>query len=312
METAHLDWKAACDHGNRFLPYLQESEPQYVEEMHGVANGAGVSFESILVLNVRTEIVYGLSKDDGCTAISWQNEEALLAQTWDWRPAQRPNLIQLTIRKPDHQICMITEGGIIGKIGINSRGIGVCLNAIRAFGVTYTKLPVHLALRKILDHQGSLHKVVEQIKACGVASSAHILTASMDAAYGIETTHQDVVLLQPQVLALGHIILHTNHLLAKHDRVDERLELQDSIPRLVRANQLIQAHTGSPSIAKLKEILKDEEGYPVGICRDVAPTGGSSTLFSIVMDLKDKRGYVKIGRPVGDGEDIVLDASMAQ
>ena len=281
--------------------------------MHGVADGADVSFESILALNVRTEIVYGLSKDDGCTAISWQqNHEAFLAQNWDWRPAQAPNLIRLTINKPDHKICMMTEAGIIGKIGLNSRGIGVCLNAIRAHGVAYTKLPVHLALRKILDYKGSLHEVVEQIKACGVASSAHILTASIDAAYGIETTHRDVVLLRPQVLAQGHVILHTNHLLARHEGVDERLEMQDSIPRLARIGQLVEAHRGRPSVERAKEFLRDEEGYPVGICRDVALTGGSSTLFSIVMDLGSRRGYVKIGRPIGIGEDVILDVSMAQ
>jgi isopenicillin-N N-acyltransferase-like protein len=40
---------------------------------------------------------------------------------------------------------MVTEADVIGKIGINSAGVGVCLNAIRACGVDRTKLPIDLA-----------------------------------------------------------------------------------------------------------------------------------------------------------------------
>lgn len=46
----------------------------------GVAEGAGVSFDSILAMNVRTEIAYGMFSD-GCTALSWKAGDAsLLAQ----------------------------------------------------------------------------------------------------------------------------------------------------------------------------------------------------------------------------------------
>lgn len=61
----------------------------YVAEMRGVADGAGVGFEDILALNVRTEIAYGMGRD-GCTAFSWREkgegvgeERSFLVQNWD-------------------------------------------------------------------------------------------------------------------------------------------------------------------------------------------------------------------------------------
>ena len=51
--------------------------------LEGLAAGAEVDYESILALNARTEIVYGMAVD-GCTALSWKIEnQSFLAQNWD-------------------------------------------------------------------------------------------------------------------------------------------------------------------------------------------------------------------------------------
>ena len=78
-----MDWPEVCKTAAKFLPSLQDSVPGYVEEIKGVAQGAGVEMESILALNVRTEIAYGMFKD-GCTAFSWKDgRKSFLAQNWD-------------------------------------------------------------------------------------------------------------------------------------------------------------------------------------------------------------------------------------
>lgn len=83
IEKSGLDWPTVRTAAVRFLPMLKASWPAYVEEMEGLADGAGVDFESILALNVRTEIAFGLASD-GCTAFSWKTKDAsFLAQNWD-------------------------------------------------------------------------------------------------------------------------------------------------------------------------------------------------------------------------------------
>ena len=65
------------------MPYLSVSWPEYLREIEGVANGAGVDFASILALNIRTEVAYGMAAD-GCTALSWKTANAsFIAQNWD-------------------------------------------------------------------------------------------------------------------------------------------------------------------------------------------------------------------------------------
>ena len=64
-----------------YLPVIEAFEPTYVEEMHGIAEGAGVPFEDVVLLNARTEILKlaarpdlrarlaGQDDPDGCTGV---------------------------------------------------------------------------------------------------------------------------------------------------------------------------------------------------------------------------------------------------
>ena len=101
----------------------------------GIADGAGAGYEDVLALNVRTEIAFGLATSvptDGCTSLAWHTDRgSWLGQNWDWMNAQKENMLLLVIEKPDLTIKMVTEGGIVGKIGLNSAGVGVLLNAVK-------------------------------------------------------------------------------------------------------------------------------------------------------------------------------------
>lgn len=84
LTSAQLGWSEVRREAVRFLPFLQQPAwTPLLEEMEGIASGAGVDFEDILALNVRTEIAYGMF-NDGCTAIMWKvQRESFLAQNWD-------------------------------------------------------------------------------------------------------------------------------------------------------------------------------------------------------------------------------------
>jgi isopenicillin-N N-acyltransferase-like protein len=46
---------------------------------------------------------------------------------------------------------MVTEAGVVGKIGFNVASVGTNLNAIRAKPTDSSKLPLHVALRLCLE-----------------------------------------------------------------------------------------------------------------------------------------------------------------
>ncbi len=240
--------------------------------------------------------------NDGCTVLSWKTKDTnFLAQNWDWEQEQKENLINLRICQPGKpSIDMISEAGIIGKIGLNSAGVGVCLNAIRAKGVDFGKLPCHLALRACLD-SSSREEAVKTLQKAGVASAAHFTVADPSGGIGLECSYTDIVVLP---MPSNGILTHTNHFIKEHPGVEEKPQWQDSLVRLPRIGKLME--TAEPSLENVASLLKNEEGLPTAICRDQTHDSTVATLFSIRMDLGKRIAEVTVGRPVQPEEHLKL------
>ena len=188
---------------------------------------------------------------------------------------------------------MVTEAGIIGKIGLNSSGVGVTLNAIKAKGVDFQRLPCHLALRTVLE-SSSREAAVSQLRGTGVASACHILVADKTGGNGLECSANGIVLLSMS----NGVVTHTNHYIEPQDVVESSMAFPDSPFRLARVQELIKQEGPEPSFAVIDKILKDEKNYPCSICRAETDNSTVATLFSVVMDLSQKVATVRIGRPV--------------
>lgn len=214
-------------------------------------------------------------------------------------------MIFLKIQKKDIAIQMITEAGIIGKIGMNSKGVGCTLNALKAHGVSFAKLPCHLALRTILE-SSSRTEAVDLLEKEGVASACHILVADEKGGMGLECSSEDIVRLDMDAKGM---VLHTNHFIKEHKKgvLEVNDWLKDTRFRLKREQDLVDGMVGEASVERMQSIFVDEvEGDGACICRNER-ADGIVTLFSIVMDLGRTTGAVKVGRPVESTETLVLD-----
>ena len=264
---------------------------------------------------------------DGCTSLAWLSSDAkqsFLAQNWDWQHEQKPNLISLRIRRlaspPAEEadgsgelpvIQMITEAGIIGKIGMNSAGVGVCLNAIRARGVKYDALPCHLALRRCLE-ASSRDAAVIVLKQNAISSACHILVADAErGGIGLECSALDI----EEVKEKKGVVTHTNHyILPHHPDVREQGTLEDSPLRLTRINEIVDTAKKAgerPSTQGIYGMLKDQQGYPTGINRYETPDSTTATLFTIVMDLNKRNAKVTLGRPTEVEDTVILEPEKA-
>lgn len=217
---------------------------------------------------------------------------------------QKPNLIVLKISQDQlPTIKMVTEAGIIGKIGLNSQGVGVCLNAIRAKGMNSARLPVHLGLRMALE-SSSMQEAAEKLQGIGMASSAHILIADASEAVGLEFTSRTFASLS---MDSENRIIHSNHLLAGHDGAYEPPWLPDSPLRVEQMRNITGTFQGAPSWQRFSAFFEDKTNYPTAICRAQEGSSHSATLFNIVMELCEHRAVVKLGMPSNVEETIVLD-----
>ncbi|GAB7361411.1 hypothetical protein MBLNU230_g1467t1 [Neophaeotheca triangularis] len=305
QEAAKYEWSKVQQTALEFEPIVRDKWPQYLEEMQGVADGANVALASILALNVRTEITFGLFSD-GCTALSWRTPNAsYLAQNWDWMERQKENLIVLTIEQVSRPtIKMVTEAGLIGKIGLNSAGVGVCLNAVKAHGMDKTRIPCHLGLRMALESE-SREAAVKALEGYGVASSCHYLLADASGGVGLEWSHLDY---REVGMNEAKQVFHSNHYLRDHvEGVVDTNWLPDSNFRVSRIEELCGRFDGSePRFEEVQGLFRDEANFPGGICR--AESGGSdvASLFGVVMDLEARRAVVTLGRPTEPEEFVEL------
>ena len=294
-----ISWAQARQEAVRFQAMIEQGFPAILEEMEGIASGAGVDFTDILTLNCRSEIALTRASG-GCSAFSLlRHGRQWLAQNWDWRTDQLHNVVVLRIEGTGiTPLISVGEAGMVGKVGMNGSGIGVCLNAIRS-QTCGNGLPIHVALRKILESPDweSAMNVARNDRVC---SPAHFLLAAGDGrAVGLEVQPGEPGRLTPQ----GGIVTHTNHLYAADCQVEDFPRI-DSQPRLQRLDTLLHDELGADSNvdeAGLFEILGDHHNAPLSICRhfnpDQPPDERMETLFAVVMELSERRLTLRHGKP---------------
>ncbi|GGY02973.1 peptidase C45 [Litchfieldella qijiaojingensis] len=296
-DFADLDWRQARQQARRFLPAIERHFPAILEELDGLAQGAGIDFDDILTLNCRSEISLTRASG-GCSAFSLNRHgQQWLAQNWDWRPDQLHNVVILRIKLNDGTVLIsVGEAGMVAKIGLNAHGIGVCLNAIRS-RTCGEGLPIHIALRKMLESPDfDAAKRVATLDR--VASPAHILLASAEGqAVGLEVHPGVPGELYPQ----DGTVTHTNHLYAQAATACvEDFPRPDSATRLSRLDQLLTAQIAETPQA-LFELLSDHDNAPTSICRHTnlaqPEAERMETLFSVVMNLRRRELHLRLGNP---------------
>ncbi|KAJ0329915.1 hypothetical protein COL5a_003743 [Colletotrichum fioriniae] len=321
-----LEWSTVQEKTREFVPHLKAKFPLYFEEIEGIAEGAAVDVLDVIALNIRSEIAFGLFETestqttpsasfemavDGCTALGWKipGGSTFLSQNWDWKHEQKPNLI--IIRAKPHggpgidlpAFQMITEAGIIGKIGFNEHGVGCLLNGIRAKGVNSERMPTHFALRTILESR-SKREALERIQSVGLAGSSHILLGDNSGPTGLECT--SIGFRELPADENGRVV-HANNLILEHENVFEPLWLEDSPKRTACMRELATLDVGkNAGFESLLELFKDERNFPSSINRKQVGKNDSGTLFNVVFNLTERKGIISVGRTTEIEEQIEI------
>ncbi|WP_052361695.1 C45 family peptidase [Geomicrobium sp. JCM 19038] len=313
-EYQNITWQEARERALVHVKAIEKHDPSMLEEIEGIALGAGVDFEDILALNARSEIALagsGPSFSDGCTAMSVYpplTNDTIIAQNWDWKGEQEKSLLLLDIEAVNApKITMVTEGGMIGKIGFNEAGVGICFNAL----ITDKKsdqLPIHLGLRAVLNSY-SMSEAIAKIKQKQIAAAASFLIgydngedAGMSVNVEVSPFGMDYVSGED-----GRLV-HTNHVLSQKVLQDlsdmNELRFEDSMLRKKRAEQLmLGALVNNERIDEdtFKSWLGDTYNAPNAINHfknEAAPTHRQmETVFSVVMNLSKRTMDLCVGKP---------------
>ena len=238
---------AVClQHAGKFQEAIDANAPQLLEEMQGIAEGAGVSLDEILFLNARTELMSMRADGDTgsgeCTAIGLAGErtiagQSIIAQNWDWHERVCASSAVFRLDSADApRAVYLAEAGQLGKIGINQYGLGVTLNILMTGEMSYG-LPVHVLLRMVLGARNVV-EAASLIKSCPRGGTSHFLVGDAGGDIkGLELTPVDVAELVPEDGA----VIHTNHYCdaALAEKDVGRLLMVDTTARFDRAVDLL-------------------------------------------------------------------------
>lgn len=278
------------------MNFAEQYRPDLIEELQGTAEGANVSIDDLMLLQVRNQLTP--DDDAACTSLSLQPDagRCIVAQTWDNDPVLDEFTVVLTRRpegKPATMVC--TQAGLITYMGLSETGIGACVNTLpapsRPVGV-----PHYFILREIYEAH-SVNEAVESVSRAHRAIPANIMLATPQGPANLEVTLDSVHLLTPMA---KEPLAHTNHclhpdLVAINDKFPE---LIDSQPRKERIDRLLATTQGT--VEELQAILSDHDRFPTSICRhsnDDPIYGFWQTVFALIIEPSERRMFISRGTP---------------
>jgi isopenicillin-N N-acyltransferase like protein len=317
------DWDAVRRVAAGFEAPIAAFRPGYLDEMRGIADGAGLDLADVLAINVRTEVMFAakarlapLAARTGqppaeCSAFAVAPQPAgpgamLIGQNWDWLLHCTRTLVVLEVRQEDGpDFVTVVEAGLLAKAGLNAAGLGLVTNALVTEADTGAPgLPYHVLLRAILDC-ATVTEALTVLQAGMRSSSANYLIAhASGGALNVEAAPGDFTRLYPLFPESG-VLLHTNHFLSPRlDPVDVSLwAMPSSAVRLQR----LRAGTEQPeqpelrSLGHFRALLADHADYPHSICSHPDPADHpceqSATIASVLMDLHTRQVWLAAGNP---------------
>lgn len=252
----------------RFLPYLKKLSPRYVEEVMGLAEGAGITLADAMLCQARAEAAR--QWDGGCTAFAITRDgtadgNPIAGQNQDLESEYADVAILLRVRPADGRprALMFTFAGQLGYAGMNQYGVANFVNALYNFQ-WQPGLPTY-PVRRLLLEQRSVGGCIDLLKRVRLCSALNVVLADGAGGIGdVEMRPEGCAIFTDQHSCLR---LHTNHYVTREFSAFEAHTLPDSVPRLSRVRELVAKHWGRITVDTMKEILADHEGEPGGICR---------------------------------------------
>ncbi len=302
-----LGWDSVLGYSARLREALAVQVPDAVEELRGIAEGAGVKLEEVLVINGRSEIINlhaqapkdTASLDDGCTAAVVlpglsENGRLLHVQNWDWLPECAESTVVLKIRSDRHpDILTYVEAGGLARAGFNDQGVAITGNNLvsaqdgtRPYGV-----PLSVIRRRVLEAGGYSQALTELYRLPRtVSNNMTISCARSGDCLNFETTPDEIYWQAPD----GACLTHSNHFVTPQARIRERdrgiARGADTLFRDRRLRQLIEKEGHEHDLDSLSRALDDRFGSPRGIIRTPEGNEGetnaylSATVAMILMD----------------------------
>jgi isopenicillin-N N-acyltransferase-like protein len=300
---ANMEWLAGMTAAEAelrslaLLPYAERHLPQYVEELTGMAEGAGVPLVKLLVLNCGEETLCAPRPADRCTCLALTSQgRTVVGHNEDWIEADVENMVLLEITAPDGtRILSLTGAAYMPMCGVNSHGIAFVGNTLYARDER-AGVPNSFKHRWMLEARRRDEADARACMAERARGSNHLFAQAGGRIWDIETSAERAAVIEADVW-----LAHTNHFTADEMLDVERSDSQGSRLRLARARELAAAgiERGDDLVELAAGVLCDHGNKPTSICAHPVPEDPQDgpTTGSLIFELEERRLHVCAGRP---------------
>jgi isopenicillin-N N-acyltransferase-like protein len=302
-QQLELTWAGAQIQARKYLPFAQERYPQYVDELMGIAEGADVGFEDLVVINAMEAVTMDALHLTRCTSMAVNDERTadghvLLAHNEDWVPEDEDDVfIILASPKVGPPFLAMTYGGLLPNIGFNAYGIAQLCDSVYP-NDSRIGTPRTVVSRAVLASKTPDEAIRHMLSAQRAAGYNHLLIHESGELYSVEVSARRFGILYGE----DGFIVHTNHYLSENMQQVEREpeDLVASRVRYYRALRLIkrdEQHT----IKTLQAIQRDHVNFSNSICNhsiDASnPLDREKTVNAMVIDLTAREMHISWGNP---------------
>lgn len=280
----------------QFTDDIKKYTPELYEEVKGIADGSGQTFNDIMVFNLLDEfwVYINAISNHHCSGIgvpSIKGSTGYIAQNMDIESYTEGYQILIRLERTDKrpEQFILTHPGAIGFNGMNKAGIGACMNTLMQLKASQKGLPVAFIVRRILNSTDK-NELLTFIQTVPHASGQNYIIGIKGEVYDFEASSNKVVRFDPK--NANGTIYHTNHPIVNDDvkewakNFDPTLATKptnsNSYIRLAAVQKRVM--TG-PTVndVLIKEILRSKDDKENPVCR--APKNGSFTFASVIMTL---------------------------
>lgn len=283
MENGGVSEKELKRLAMKFVPAVEKYNKDYIEEVQGIADGAGLKLEDLMLLNSRTELQklrwnnknaagQVITNTESCTSFAVLGDRTAdgatyTGQSWDNNPSCIPTLIMHIIEQKNGKpsIAYCGEAGIISRMGMNSCGIGGGVNSLSINApVKFDGVPLQFVLRGVMDAK-NIAEAIDAVNGTKNAAVNNIMIGYREnEAFDVEIDDANCGIVSP----VDGILTHTNHYVAPgHPRYPYvNVFRGNSIHRKYRSDKLLRDVQGKITVEDIQRMYRDHADYPQSIC----------------------------------------------
>jgi len=292
---ADLSWDDVRAQSQLFLEYSKKYMPEYVEEIRGASDAAGIDLVDLF--SEMCEEIYSKNFLRGCSDLIASDDvtadgSVLAAHNNDTSPeiAKYAVVVHYQV-EGEPEILAVGYGGLGISVGFNSAGISLTGNEL-SMNDLKLGVPRLLLCRKILAQKTIADAIGVALFQPRASNYNQVIADANGEIYSIEGSATNY----EAMYATEGYLVHTNHYVTPRMREYEAdpYDITSSMVRYNRANRLMKNNKGRISAEMLKSFLADHVSLPKSICRHGSEV---KTTFSVIINLTTRSMLLAPGNP---------------